>query len=97
MKQQIKILEDFQEKEWITKTGERVKVKDLKLSHLKNIVKYLKKRFDSLEDPRNDYPSFGGEMAQMAAESEWISRMEIYEQLKKKVKLFEVYYSLKSL
>ena len=97
MENQIKILKKFEEQEWVTKSKERIKIKDLKLEHLGNIVKNLRKKFDSLEDPMNDYPSFGGEMAQMYAEQQWQASINSYKQLERNLELFECYYRLKSL
>ena len=98
MKNQIKILKNFEEQEWVTKSKERIKIKDLKLEHLGNIVKNLRKKFDSLEDPMNDYPFlFDGEMAQMYAEQQWQASVNSYKQLERNLELFECYYRLKSL
>ena len=93
----IKILTDFENTEWITKSGKKKKIKDLELSHLENIVNYLEKRFNELENPMNDYPSFQGEMAQMYAEREWEESVKYYENLKNRINLFRAYYYLKSL
>jgi len=76
---------------------EKIKIKDLKLDHLGNIVKNLRKRFNSLEDPMNDYPSFRGEMAQIHAEQQWEASVQYYRQLERNLELFECYYRLKSL
>lgn len=97
MEKQIEILKKFEEKEWITKNKRKIKIKDLDLDHLKNIVKNLKKRFKQMEDPENDYPSFDGEMAQMAADYQWRKAVAYYNQLKREVELFECYYKLKKL
>ena len=82
---------------WVGFTLHQIKIKDLTISHLSNIYKNLKKKFDSLEDPLNDFPSFQGEMAQMNAEKEWLRSINYYNQLEKQVRLFEVYYKLKIL
>lgn len=97
MEKQIEILKKFEEKEWITKNKRKIKIKDLDLDHLKNIVRNLKKRFKQMEDPENDYPYFGGEMAQMAADYQWRQAISYYNQLKREVELFECYYKLKKL
>lgn len=97
MEKQIEILKKFEEKEWVTKNKRKIKIKDLDLDHLKNIVKNLKKRFKQMEDPENDYPHFGGEMAQMAADYQWRQAVSYYNQLKREVELFECYYKLKKL
>ena len=97
MEKQIEILKKFEEKEWTTKNKRKIKIKDLDLDHLKNILKNLKKRFKQMEDPENDYPSFGGEMAQMAADYQWRQAVSYYNQLKREVELFECYYKLKKL
>jgi len=87
----------FQETLWVTKTKEEIKIKDLSLNHLQNIVRYLKNKFNSLSNPFNYYPLFQGEMAQMYAEQQWESQMEEYVKLEKTIKLFECYLKLKSL
>lgn len=97
MDAQIKVLKAFEEEYWITKDKQKVKIKDLTLNHLGNIVKFLQKKFDSLEDPLNDYPSFQGEMAQMYAEQCWQHEAQRYASLERRLKLFKVYYKLKSL
>lgn len=97
METQIEKLKKFEQQEWITKSKEKIKIKDLKLDHLGNIVKNLRKRFNSLEDPMNDYPSFDGEMAQMYAEQQWEASVQYYRQLERNLELFECYYRLKSL
>jgi len=97
MEKQIEILKKFEQQEWITKSKEKIKIKDLKLDHLSNIVKNLRKKFDNFEDPMNDYPSFNGEMAQMYAEQQWEASIGYYRQLERKLELFECYYRLKSL
>lgn len=97
METQIEKLKKFEQQEWITKSKEKIKIKDLKLDHLGNIVKNLRKRFNSLEDPMDDYPSFDGEMAQMYAEQQWEASVQYYRQLERNLELFECYYRLKSL
>ena len=87
----------FQETLWVTKTKEEIKIKDLSLNHLQNIVRYLKNKFNSLSNPFNYYSLFQGEMAQMYAEQQWESQMEEYVKLEKTIKLFECYLKLKSL
>ena len=81
MEDKIEILKKFEQQAWITKTKGKIKIKDLKLDHLRNIVKNLRTRFDSLEDPMNDYPSFGGEMAQMYGIQQWEASMQSYKRL----------------
>ena len=97
MEKQIEILKKFEEQEWINKSKEKIKIKDLKLDHLGNIVRNLRKKFNSLEDPMNDCPSFSGEMAQMYAEQQWEASIKYYEQLERNLELFECYYRLKCL
>ena len=97
MEKQIKILQEFEQKTWITKSGDKVQIKDLSISHLKNIVSYLRKKYNELEDPMNDYPLFKGEMAQMHAHNQWMSDVQYYNQLKRSIELFECYYKLKNL
>lgn len=97
MEKQIKILKEFEKQEWVTKSGEKIKIKDLELYHLKNIVAYLRKRWEETENPMNDFPSFQGEMAQYYAEQQWNSSLQRYEKMKRKLQLFETYYYLKSL
>ena len=97
MEKSIEILKKFEQQEWITKDKQKIKIKDLSISHLGNIYKNLKKKFDSLEDPMNDYPSFQGEMAQMYAEQQWEASNNYYRQLERNLQLFEVYYKLKTL
>ena len=97
MEDKIEILKKFEQQAWITKTKGKIKIKDLKLDHLRNIVKNLRTRFDSLEDPMNDYPSFGGEMAQMYGIQQWEASMQSYKRLERTLQLFECYYKLKSL
>lgn len=93
----LKLLKEFEEEEWVTKSNEKIKIKNLSISHLKNIVKYLKKRYDAIESPMNDYPSFQGEMAQDYAEQQWNYEMARYRQMERTLKLFKVYYELKIL
>lgn len=93
----IAILEEFENSYWTTKNNQKIKIKDLSVSHLENIYKNLKRSFDSLENPINYYPSFTGDMAQMSAEHQWQIDMNHYKQLERKVQLFEVYYKLKNL
>ena len=97
MKDKIKILEEFEDKIWITKDNKKIKIRDISLEHLKNIIKYLEKEFDEIENPLNNYPDFNGEMAQMGAENNWKLQMECYERLQYKLKLFKTYYFLKTL
>ena len=97
MKDKVKILEDFQELTWVMKDGTKEKIKNLKLSHLFNIIKYLKRNFDSMEDLMNDYPSFDGEMAQMYAEQQWSYAIKEYNRIKRTIELFDAYYKLKNL
>lgn len=97
MEKSIEILKKFEQQEWITKDKQKIKIKDLSISHLGNIYKNLKKKFDSLEDPMDDYPSFQGEMAQMYAEQQWEASNNYYRQLERNLQLFEVYYKLKTL
>lgn len=97
MEKQIEILKKFEEKEWVTKNKKKIKIKDLELDHLRNIVKNLKKRFKNTENPENDYPSFGGEMAQLYAYQQWKQAMIRYNLLKREVELFDCYYKLKKL
>lgn len=97
MKNSIETLRKFEEQEWVTKDQQKIKIKDLSVDHLGNIYKNLKKRFDSLENPINEYPSFAGDMAQMYAEQQWESAINYYKQLERNLQLFEVYYKLKKL
>lgn len=97
MKNKLKLLEVFENQTWITKSSDKVLIKDLPLNHLKNIVNNLKKRFDSMENPLNDYPEFGGEMAQMYAQQNWENYMREYKKLEKTLNLFECYYKIKNL
>ena len=97
MEKSIEILKKFEQQEWITKNKQKIKIKDLSISHLGNIYKNLKNKFDSLEDPINNYPSFQGEMAQIYAEQQWNASNNYYRQLERNVQLFEVYYKLKTL
>ena len=55
---------------WITKTGEVIKIKDLKDSHLHNIIIFLEKVATRLSNSI-PYPQFNGEMAQMYAEQDY--------------------------
>lgn len=97
MEKQIEILKHFEEQEWTTKNNKRIKIRDLELSHLKNIVKLQKKRFKEMGNPENDFPSFLGEQAQICAMREWEHSIRKYRSMKRQVKLFEAYYKLKSL
>lgn len=97
MEKQIKILKEFEQKTWITKSGDKIQIKELSINHLENIIKYLKKKYNELENPMNDYPSFNGEMAQIHAENQWVSDIQHYKQLERNIELFECYYRLKNL
>lgn len=98
MNKAIEILKEFEEKYWTTKDNQKIKIKDLSVSHLGNIYKNLKRKFDSLENPVNYYPSFmEGDMAQTYATYQWQGDMDYYKQLETTVQLFEVYYKLKNL
>lgn len=94
----IEILKKFELKYWTTKDNKRIQIKDLDIVHLKNIVNLLQRKFDSAINPMNDYPSlFQGEMAQMYAQQQWDHSIKEYESLKRTLKLFKVYYKLKTL
>lgn len=97
MEQKLKLLLEFEQRYWITKSNEKIQIKDLKLEHLENIVNFLKKKFNDMENPMNDYPSFDGEMAQMCADLEWRNNIQRYRQLEKNLQIFECYLKLKSL
>lgn len=97
MEKQVEILKKFEQQYWVTKSKEKIQIKDLTIDHLRNIVKNLKKNFKSIENPMNDYPSFQGDMAQLYAEQQWQASVQYYEQLERNLQLFECYYKLKSL
>lgn len=97
IKDKLEILKRFEKSLWTTKNGQTIKVKDLTVEHLGNIVKYLQVHLNNLSDPMDDYPSFEGEMAQMYAVQEWESSIKYYNNLQKRVNLFRVYYLLKQL
>lgn len=93
----LQCLAEFQERYWTTKSNETIKIKNLTLNHLNNIIKNLKKQFKNIENPMNNYPSFGGEMAQMQAEREWEYSIAQYRQIKRNLELFKLYYKLKTI
>ena len=97
MYNKIKVLEKFEKNDWITKSGDKIMIKNLKLDHLKNIVKHLKKKYNAIEDTMNDFPSFQGEMAQDEGIRCWENEVERYNRLKRTLQLFEAYYKLKNL
>jgi len=60
---------------WTTKEGEKIRLIDLKDDHLINIIKMLERNHNfGLRDL--SMPSFGGEMAQMDAESRYFALMK---------------------
>ncbi len=60
---------------WTTKEGDKIQLIDLKDDHLLNIIKMLD-RNHNFTLRHLSYPNFGGEMAQMQAESEYLTLME---------------------
>lgn len=88
---------NFEEQDWILKDGSNIKIKNLPIEHLSNIVKYLQKKYDAMENPLNDYPSFQGEMAQMCAEQQSHEQIDFYDKLERQIRMFKMYLTFKLL
>ena len=88
---------NFEEQDWILKNGNTVKIIDLSIDHLKNIIKKLQRKYDAIENPLNDYPSFQGEMAQMYAEQQWHEQMHLYNKLENLLRMFASYLAFRLL
>ena len=71
---------------WKQKNGEEIDIKDMSNSHLQNSINMLNRKLEEIGNPWVDYPSFGGEMAQICAEREWENSISIYEGIKEKIK-----------
>lgn len=56
---------------WRTRDGKVLTFGEMEESHLKNCIKFMQRKVDAVSYVEHDYPSFGGEMAQMMAEREW--------------------------
>lgn len=55
---------------WITKSGKKIRIKDMTTSHLYNTVKLLERKAKQYQQDL-PYPCFQGEMAQIYADNEW--------------------------
>jgi hypothetical protein len=97
MEDKIAILKRFEQMEWTTKGGKKIKIVDLELSHMKNIIKMLKRKAEMMHNPMDDFPSFQGEMAQMYAMQQWDHSVEEFEKHQRILKLFKCYYKLRTL
>jgi len=97
METNIKKLKAFENTYWTTKSGERIKIKDLSLNHIKNIINMLEVRLNTISNPFDDYPSFQGEMAQYQATIDHGLACEAYVKLENTLKLFNAYHTIKSL
>lgn len=69
-------------KVWITRDGQRIKIKDLKDDHLCNILRYVKRNAEKAQNVAFQELSraercLQGEMALMAAESELVALGEL--------------------
>jgi hypothetical protein len=88
--------EDFKQEHWTTKEKNEIKIKDLTINHLGNIVNMLKRKFNSTPSPLDCYPcGLQGDMAQYSVEEAWDNDVDRYFELKEKIALFEQYYKFK--
>jgi phage-related minor tail protein len=84
----------FCEEEWTTKDGSKIKYKDLEVDHINNIINYLQKRLDNMEDTL-DFPSFRGEAAQHYGEIAFNQEVDQIRALKQQIRGLKLVLSMK--
>lgn len=81
---------------WTTKSGQKIRIKDLEPAHLDNIIGLLQRKVNSLKCITDDFPSFDGDMAQILAEKEWMNAVNYVNILEKTIKDLKLYHNFKN-